>query len=275
MEDQGCREEITPTARLRLRRARFRRKVLRRPLVAIRHRGLQPTDAFVVSYPRSGTTWTLFMLCDLLAGVRTSFGQLHETTPYVGGHLRAPGILSNGGRLVYSHEVVGVGARPVVYLVRDPRSVVLSEYRWQLMSGLFDGGLGVFLDDFVRGRSNPWGAWGDHVQTWFDHGRRAQDQLLVVRYEDMRRRPEEQLERIATFLGESVSPSRIAGAVSDNDLAAMREKERCSSPPKFRRDIDCVGEGGVDLWREKLAPPQATLIAERFAPSMALAGYDA
>jgi hypothetical protein len=174
---------------------------------------------------------------------------------------------------VYSHEVARIGVRPVVYLVRDPRSVVLSEYRWQRMSGRFEGTFTRFLHDFLRGRSNPWGSWGDHVQTWLTRGQRTPGQLLVVRYEDMRQRPEEHLGRIARFLGESTSRSGITGAVSGNDLAAMREKERRSRLPKQRRDIDFVGEGGIDLWKEELTPGEAAQIAERFAAVMRLVGY--
>ena len=261
------------TARVRLRRARFRRRDLRRPLVALRHRGLGPEDAFVVAYPRSGITWTLFMLCDALTGQEAGFGHLQATVPYVGHHLRVPGILSNGGRLVYSHETLGVGARPVVYLVRDPRSVVLSEYRWQLMSGLFDGSFPRFVDRFVEGRSNPWGAWGDHVRTWLAHGRQSPGQLLVVHYEDLRRQPQQHLARIVGFLGETPARSTIERAVVRNELMAMREKERRCGLPKVRKELDFVGEGGLDLWREDLTASQAAQITERFAGAMRLVGY--
>lgn len=274
VEPDGLVHTLRATATVRLRRARFRSRHLRRPVVALRHRGLRPDDAFCVSYPRSGSTWTLFMLCEVLTGEPTTFGELHRTIPYLGGHDCAPGVLSGGGRLVHSHEVGDLGDRRVVYLVRDPRSVVLSEYRWQLMAGLFEGPFPAFLDDFLAGTSNPWSSWADHVHRWFAHGRRASDRLLVVRYEELRQAPAAHLQRILGFLGEPAPPSRVEPAVAANDLAAMRDKERRSIPAKHRGDLDFVGQGSIGLWREALTPDQAAAIAERFAPAMRLAGYE-
>lgn len=169
----------------RLRRARFRSDVLRRPLVAARHRGLRPADCFLVSYPRSGTTWTLFMVCEALLGAPRSFDDLHQTAPYVGDHRTVRPLLPDDGRLIWSHEVAEVGARKVVYLVRDPRSIVSSEYRWQLLAGHYAGPFDPFVDDFLNGRSNPWGAWDRHVDRWQQHATRTDGALLTVRYEDM------------------------------------------------------------------------------------------
>lgn len=262
---------MSPAAQVR--RARFRSKALRRPLVVLRHRGLRPNDAFVVSYPRSGSTWTLFMLRHALTGVPATFGNLNEAVPYVGAHAHVPGILADGGRLIRSHETLDVGPRRVVYLVRDPRSVVLSEYRWQLMSGYFAGSLTEFVDDFVSGAANPWGAWDRHVQRWWAHQERTAGPLLVVRYEDLRRDPAAGLARVLGFLGGDIPSIRLQQVVAANDLTAMRQSERDTSIPKVREDLDFVGDGGVTVWRDQLPPDASARIAARFAGTITRAGY--
>ena len=85
--DASGQEETTSSAdagwiatlNARVRRVRFRSRVLRRPVVALRHRGLLSEDAFIVSYPRSGTTWLRFLLCESIAGEAPAFGEISET----------------------------------------------------------------------------------------------------------------------------------------------------------------------------------------------------
>jgi Sulfotransferase domain len=213
------------------------------------------------------------MLRHALTGVRATFGNLNEAVPYVGAHVHVPGILADGGRLIRSHETLDLGPRRVVYLVRDPRSVVLSEYRWQLMSGYFTGTLTDFVDDFLSGAANPWGAWDRHVERWCAHRGNMAGPLLVVRYEDLRRDPAAELARVLGFLGDDTSPTRIQQVVATNDLAAMRRSERDTSIPKVREDLDFVGDGGVDIWRDQLPREASARIAARFAETITRAGY--
>ena len=253
------------------RRFRFRSKRLRRPVVAWRHRGLRADDALLVAYPRSGSTWLSFMVCEALSGTRGMFGELDVSVPYVGFQRGAAGILTGGARLIRSHEVRAVGDRRVVYLVRDPRSVVLSEYRWQLMEGHFSGTFDAFVDDFLDGSCNPWGSWGEHVRFWLG-GAAASEPRLVVRYAEMRADPQRALADVLAFLGESAAPGAIARAVAGNTLAAMRAKEEEAAVPKHRRDLSHVGEGAVDGWRGELGPEASRRIVDTFAASYDLAG---
>lgn len=213
------------------------------------------------------------MLRHALTGVPATFGNLNEAVPYVGAHAHVPGILADGGRLIRSHESLDLGPRRVVYLVRDPRSVVLSEYRWQLMSGYFAGSLTDFVDDFLSGAVNPWGAWDRHVQRWCAHQEDRTRPLLVVRYEDLRRDPAAGLARILGFLGDHSPPIRVQEIVAANDLASMRRSEQDTSIPKIRQDLDFVGDGGVAGWRHQLPHDASARIAARFAETITRTGY--
>ncbi len=261
----------------RLERARFRSKVLRAPSVRRRHRGLTDMDALLVSYPRSGTTWLRFLLSESLTGVSAEFAPDDAAIPYVGDHGPAAPILADGGRVIMSHETLALGPHRVIYIVRDPRAVALSEFRWLRRRALIDDDLEVFLRAFTRGRSNPWGSWAGHVQTWRRSASAQARRLCIVRYEDLRTDTEAQLSIVLSFLGASAEPDTIAESVRNNSLASMRDKEQRAPDTAFakgvQRDVRFVAEGAVAGWRRELSPEQVASIEKAFGDTMIEVGY--
>jgi hypothetical protein len=262
-----------------LRRARFRSRILRAPVVTVRHRHLEPADALLVSYPRSGTTWLRFLLTQALTGEPADFHPDRQAVRYVGDHADAPRIVPGGGRLIYSHERRSAGDRAVLYIVRDPRAVAVSEWRWLERRGLADRDFGAFLARFVRGRSNPWGRWDEHVRWWLDSSEPSRSgRTRLTRFEDLRSQTQSTLAELVTFMGANAAPDRIEAAVRDNSLERMQEKESEAPDRAFakgvRRDVRFVRSGSVGGWREALSPGQQVRIADAFGPVMQQLGYD-
>jgi hypothetical protein len=233
----------------------------------------------LASYPRSGTTWLRFMLTEVLAGQDARFGPDDQPIIYVGGHADAPEILPGGGRLIFTHETVPVGDRRAIYVVRDPRSVALSEHRWLVRRGLAPASFERFLHEFLLGRSNPWGRWDAHVDKWLDGEAARAHHLRVVRFEDLREDPVTELAGVLTFLGSRPEPSIVEHAVENNTLDRMREKERKAPDRAFergvRRDVRFVQEGATGGWRDELSPAHAEDIVRTFRAAMLRVGYDA
>ncbi len=261
----------------RLRRARFRSTAARYATVRLRHRGLRTNDAFLVSYPRSGTTWLRFLLSEALTGRSPEFTPDPALVPYVGEHRGAEGILPDGGRVIMSHELFPVGGRRVLYIVRDPRAVALSEFRWLRRRGLTDDDLDAFLTDFVAGRSNPWGGWGAHVERWRTSEAAAAGLFRMTRYEDLRADPVGVLRGLLRFLGATVSDDRIEAAVANNSLEAMQRKEERAPDSAFakgvRRDVRFVRTGAVSGWRAELSSEQTAKIGAAFVETMQRLDY--
>ena len=263
----------------RMRRVRFRSRLLRRPVVALRHRGLVSEDAFIVSYPRSGTTWLRFLLCESIAGESPAFGEVRRLVPYVGHQNACPAILGSRGRLIQSHERHDIGMRKVVYIVRNPLNVVVSEYRWQQRIGVFYGSFASFFEDFLKGRSNPWGGWDQHVNFWTDTPGARAGLLHVLKYEDLRADPEGSLAGALEFLEIDSNPAQVARAVAANSLEAMRRKEESAPPGAFaqmrNRDIRFVNRGSNTSWRDHLSPADVDRLETRFADALGRARYSA
>jgi hypothetical protein len=238
----------------------------------MRHTGIRENDLFIVSYPRSGTTWLRFLLFELLTGEPAEFVPVNESIPYVGRHRRAPDLLPRGGNVIQTHETFLHGVRSAIYLVRDPRSVVLSEYRWQLRTGLFEGSFESFFDAFISGRANPYGRWDRHVETWTSSNIAASGRLHVVRFGDLRADTVAQLDRILDFLGLQRPTPVVKSVVANNGLTEMQMKEERAPEGALgtstRPDIRFVRSGSTSAWRSELSPHHARVIEERFEPTL-------
>jgi hypothetical protein len=210
-------------------RARLRGiRPLHRLVVRWRHRGISAQDAFLVAYPKSGTTWLAGMLAHLATGRELDFGDHDELTPPVGSHVRARPILGTG-RLIRSHEAASPGITDgyarVVYMVRDGRDVAVSYFHDFRRKGMLDRSFDEFFEAFLMGDLDAWGPWSAHITSWLDSPQAESGTLLVVRYEDLVSRPEAELLRVATFLGLPVDTERVAATVAIHTASRMRERE--------------------------------------------------
>src|SRR5438552_2701326 len=123
---------------------------IRSPLLWARHRGFQASDVFTASYPRSGSTWLRFILVELLAGQSSGFNSVNTASPDVGQHASGQPLLPGGGRLIKTHELYRRSYKRAIYLARDPRDVMLSEYNYEKALGVIDDDFDAFLDAFLR-----------------------------------------------------------------------------------------------------------------------------
>lgn len=208
------------------------RPLARRPVVCLRRIGLRPADAIVVSYPKSGSTWLRFLLAHALSGLESDFDSIRDTVAPVGRQRRAPALLPGGGRLLRTHEPLlprrRVGQR-VLYLVRDGRHVALSYLDHERRYGRFAGDVAGFVELFLEGRVDNYGAWHHHVLAALAYGRLPGASLLMLRYEDLRADPVAELARALAFLGMAADEVALGEVVSANTKERMRSKEARSA----------------------------------------------
>jgi len=260
----------------RIPRSRLRHvlsnSVLRVPLEWVRHRGLRPADVFFGSYPRSGRTWSRFVLHEILTGRESTFESVNDSLRGVYSLSHGLPVLPGGGRLVNTHESYRKEYKRAFCLVRDARDVVLSEYAYLKGLGFFDGDLDQFIAGFVGigPKINGYGTWPQHVSSWLDSPIAGTANFLLVHYEELRRNPEEWFGRIVDFLGVRFNEERIKQAVAHNSLREMKEKER--SQPQIPSG-DFVRSGAIQGWRGKLTDSQIELIEKHAGSVLVRLGY--
>lgn len=253
---------------------------LHTPLTWVRHWGLDENDAFIASYPRSGNTWLRFLMFEILASGSAGFEEVNHMVAEVGLHGRGLQVLPGQGRLIKTHESYRRPYKKAIYLVRDVRDVVLSEFAYQKALGWIPDDFTGFLHRFLRGEVNPFGAWHQHVASWVDSPLGSSSNFLLVKFEDLRGNPNRVVTQVLDFLGVEVDPQTIEDAIANNTVARMQEKEHRSPQlaatapkPHVGEESRFIRSGSVGRWRNRLTEAQVELIEQHAGKVLARMGY--
>jgi hypothetical protein len=235
-----------------------------------RHRGLGPADALLASFPRSGNTWLLFMLAELLTGDEVDFMEAITAVPLIGRHRGAPALLPGGGRLIKTHEAYRrTPVRRAVYLVRDVRDVVPSYHRLGAANGLPSPSFDTFVTRFADGTAGGVGSWQDHVASWLDAAGDGAD-VLLVRYERMVDDTAGELRRVVDHLGLDVPDDALQRVVANNSATRMRGRRGPLPADLVASSVATATYGG---WQAAYTPGQLARLAPA-VPMMRRLGYD-
>ncbi len=107
--------------------------VLFRKLRVERDITIFPDDVFLTSYPRSGNTWMRFLVGNLLHQEKpVTFLNMEGLVPDMYKHSDRTLRHLPRPRILKSHECFDPRYRRIIYIVRDPRDVVVSNYHWEM-----------------------------------------------------------------------------------------------------------------------------------------------
>jgi hypothetical protein len=250
--------------------------------IADRNLAVYPDDTFIVSYPRSGNTWTRFLIANLVfSSQQVTFANIERLVPDTSSQSNRVLKRIPRPRIIKSHTYFDPRYPRVLYIVRDPRDLVLSYYNFsrKYRQVADDYPLANYVDDFVSGNltSADWGTWGENVASWI-YTRQNQNNFLLMRYEDMKIDTEHELQKIAAFLGVEVTPQRLQQAIEASSAERMREMEKKQSDQwvatrKHRKDIPFVGAAEMGRWQTQLPPDLAAKIESKWGSLLSTLGY--
>lgn len=239
---------------------------------------VRPDDTLLVSYPRSGTTWTSFLITAMIHRRPPDFVTINSLLPDIYGARRIELSRMASPRLLKSHEYFDPRYRRVIYLVRDPRDVVLSYHDFQQRKRLIPEScpLSSYVERFVAGGLDRFGTWREHAGSWLG-ARSGRSDFLLVRYEDLRSVTVAELRRIADFIGLDADDARLALAAEQCSIAAMRRLEHAQAEEgaidRRRFDRPGVRSGLAGGWRNLLDRELEAKITAAFHPLMRDLGY--
>ena len=140
-------------------------RVLTGKQMAGRNLTVFPDDVFLTSYPRSGNTWTRFLIGNLIyqdepvtfANIESRLPEIYFNSDHYLRSLPRP-------RILKSHECFQPQYPRVIYIVRDPRDVAVSFYHHNVKAGNIadDYPMEAFIPRFIAAEFDArWGSWSD------------------------------------------------------------------------------------------------------------------
>lgn len=243
-----------------------------------------PDDRFLVSYPRSGSTWTRFLIGNLLSTAEPiTFANVEARCPSI--YICSDRELRRVARprLLTSHEPFDPSYKTIIYVVRDPRDVAVSFYHYSIKNRHIPDNypLDNFVSRFVSVEIDPmydrWGSWADNVMSWASM-RQGRAGFLLLRYEDMVEAPERELAKVASLLKVEATPERLSRAVELSSADRMRrlEKEQhkvWTQTSHTRADKPFVRAAASGTWQGVLSPVAIAEIEAAWGGAMQTLGY--
>ncbi len=240
-----------------------------------------PDDVFIVSYPKSGNTWTRFLIANLVyPEERANFANINRLIPDPEALSKRTLARLPRPRYIKSHQYFDPRYQKIIYVVRDPRDVALSQYHFHRKRKLLadDSPIEEFVTRFVKGNTSVYGSWGENVSSWLAT-RNGRPGFLLVRYEDLLAHTTQELEKVARFLGIPPDSKRLEDAAARSSANEMREMERTqarqwSSTKDTRQDVPFVREARAGGWKQKLPRSCVVELEAAWGPLMRFLGYE-
>lgn len=255
--------------------------VLFRTLRIERDITIYPDDVFLTSYPRSGNTWTRFLVGNLVhQNEPITFLNVERLVPDMYKHSDHTLRTLPRPRVLKSHECFDPRYKKIIYVVRDPRDVALSNYHWEMKQRSMGDSypIGEFVPQFMEPLFWPrLGSWADHVTSWLST-RQGKEGFLLLRYEDMLANPEQELGKVARLLGVDPTPERLRRATELSSADRMRKLEKTQGDRwvqtrDTRQDKQFVRKASAGGWREILPLQSVQMIESEWGDIMKALGY--
>lgn len=187
-------------------------------------------DIWIATYPRSGTTWSQYILLLLVHGVDFEFEHVHDVSPWferslaLGSHRAETLAQLEAPRIFKTHLPGGWVPKKgrILHISRDGRDVALSYFNlYQKYLG-FEGSFDEFFERFLTGELQ-YRSWFDFEEGW--KARHGEPSVLALNYEDMREDPEQAVANIASHLGLERSPAEIHAVAEAVEISKMKDIE--------------------------------------------------
>ncbi|XP_013366722.1 PREDICTED: sulfotransferase 4A1 isoform X2 [Chinchilla lanigera] len=181
---------------------------------------VRPSDVWIVTYPKSGTSLLQEVVYLVSQGAdpdEIGLMNIDEQLPVL--EYPQPGLdiikELTSPRLIKSHlpyrflpSDLHNGDSKVIYMARNPKDLVVSYYQFHrsLRTMSYRGTFQEFCRRFMNDKLG-YGSWFEHVQEFWEH--RTDANVLFLKYEDMHRDLVTMVEQLARFLGVSCDKAQL------------------------------------------------------------------
>ncbi len=238
---------------------------------------VQPNDAFICSWPRSGNTWLrCVMYYALHPDASEQVPDLDQWMPMMDESFNRRTTLKRfegqSHRLLKSHD----GYLPymlkgkVVYIIRDGRDATVSLYNYRMQMKHVDLPFSDFLKNVISEKYR-FGSWHKHVASWLPH--LDHPNVLEIRYEQMLQDMHVTTKRVFEHIGMTVSDQQINHGIERANYANMNKLFQVGANRRGRTFQKAVG-GRSGGWRKYFTQDDLDLFMHYASQTMNDVGYD-
>lgn len=221
------------------------------------------SDIFLVSYPRSGSTWLRNIIAEIVYGESgNTLGDIEKYIPDIH-RTNIDQIPLKSPRIIKSHFHYDPKYRKVIYIVRDPRDVYLSFFKFKLRQHKFNSLFTDFILDLNSGKVWP-GKWNDHVHSWlFGYSffsNKTKPDLFMLRYEDTLSDTKQIITLLSEFLGYKLNSKTLNAIIDRSSKEKMKEKQSLGGFPFHPKNFPFIDNANSGYWRKELTEKHLRLI---------------
>lgn len=247
----------------------------------------RPGDVCYCSYPKSGSTWLSNILYlaihngEIPEGktLRSCLHWMESSWPYPRSREEVDALPSP--RIFKSHMPyqMALGGDPkknpckYIYIARNPKDVCVSYFHFEsgkAWSGNYGGPWEHWLRLFMEGGVQR-GSWFDHVLSWWEN--RDAENLLFLKYEDMKRDFDRQFWRILIFLGYDLTEEVAAKIKKASSFSQMKNAE-FSNHQEISQLEGFFRKGQAGSWKDQFTAAQNEAFDRLYEERMAGTGLD-
>ena len=259
---------------------------------------LQHDDVFIVTFPKSGTTWVQQIVRLLRNGGQADGVKLDRCIPWLEVLDSALGrLMGYNKEMASSSDLLSPrafkshfpyaftpGGLPhtttakYIYVMRNPKDVCVSQWHHVMMMNVdpnltWDQHVGQWLSTKAH-----YGTWFDHTLGWWKH--KDASNILFIKYEDMKVDPHTTVRMIADFIGlRDATEGVIENAVQRSSFASMKKDNSSNYSWKIGPDklltkpgSAFIRKGEVGNWKQYFSDEQSKLFDDMFSEKLGDSG---
>lgn len=162
-----------------------------------------------------------------------------------------------------------------IYIVRNPLDIVISMANYFAYS--IDEAIEYMAQELTATANEQENvpqiisSWSTHVQSWTGN---PDEQILVLRYEDMLSNPPRAFRKVVSHLGQGRDSRRLKKAIGFSSFDQLKAQERQHGfVERHEKAKSFFRAGRKNQWREKLTDRQVRKMVERHGEQMARFRY--
>ncbi|ELU02635.1 hypothetical protein CAPTEDRAFT_199607 [Capitella teleta] len=223
----------------------------------------QKGDVLVNTFSKSGTTWTQEILYLLHNGVNpeeASHRPIKHRVPFIDFNrmwsrvmeMTPPRIFKSHLRSNFFARELRRGDLKVVVTLRNPKDTLVSFYHFYKTNMAFGNFQGEWNDFFeiIRKGELIYGDWFDFTLGWWSL--RNEANVLVLKYEEMKRNPALNVQKMADFCGKEISQEQLELIVDSTSFVKMQKNASVNYADEafMKKGETFMRKGKTGGWKE-------------------------